>query len=68
MTAASSEEMPQEIFFEFTRIGNVVKVSAIDAKSGTEVSFVAPASTPLDALKLMGRQKLAYVLRKNAIK
>ncbi len=66
--AENQNGINQEILFEFTRIGNVVKVTAIDAESGTEVSFAAPASTPVSSLKLMGKQKLAYVLRKNSAK
>ena len=35
---------PREVYFEFTAIGAVVKVVAIDAATGTEVSVMGPAS------------------------
>jgi len=49
---------PREILFEFTAIGRNVKVVAIDAASGTEVSIVGPASAARFDLERLARQKL----------
>jgi hypothetical protein len=37
-------ENPSQVYFEFTAIGRSVKVVAIDAATGTEVSVIGPAS------------------------
>ena len=37
-----SPSEPREVYFEFITIGATVKVVAIDAGSGTEVSVIAP--------------------------
>jgi hypothetical protein len=47
-----------EIFFEFTAIGNNVKVAAIHAASATEVSVIGPASAARSDLERLALQKL----------
>jgi len=47
-----------EIFFEFTAIGHSVKVTAIHAASGTEVSVMGPASAARSDLERLALQKL----------
>ena len=47
-----------EIFFEFTAIRNNVKVVAIHAASGTEVSVMGPASAARSDLERLALQKL----------
>jgi len=56
--------MPQlnEVIFEFRRIGNSVKVSAIDPATNTEISIVGPATAGEHALKMAALRKLQYVL------
>jgi hypothetical protein len=54
-----------EVLFEFHRIGNVIKVSAIDPVSNTEVSLVGAAGASQQALKMAALRKLQYVLEKN---
>jgi hypothetical protein len=49
---------PGEIYFEFTAIGRSVKVSAIDAASGLEISVVGPASASQADLERLALQKL----------
>jgi hypothetical protein len=56
-----------EILIEFIVQGSVVKVTAIDAKSGTEASIVGPASAPRSVLEANAVRKLAYVLKKNGV-
>lgn len=54
-----------EIYFEFAMQGNVLKATAIDPKTGTEVSVVGPANpSAREALKLTALRKLQFVLKK----
>ena len=54
-----------EILIQMAAIGNTLKVTAVHAETGTEVSFVAPKNTPMLSLKMMARKKLDYVIKKN---
>jgi hypothetical protein len=47
-----------EVYFEFTAIGRSVKVAAIDAATGVEVSVVGPASATPAQLQQLALQKL----------
>jgi hypothetical protein len=47
-----------EVFFEFTAIGRSVKVSALDAATGIEVSVVGPSSASQADLQRLALQKL----------
>lgn len=49
-----------EIYFEYQVIGGSVKVSAIDAQSGTEVSIVGPASASRRQLETVALNKLRF--------
>jgi hypothetical protein len=49
---------PGEVYFEFTAIGATVKVAAIDAASGIEVSVVGPANAAKADLERLALQKL----------
>ncbi len=53
-----------EVLFEFRRIGRSVRVSAIDPKTGTEVTMVGDARSGMMTLKRNAARKLAYVLAK----
>ncbi len=53
-----------EVFIEYKQIGAIVRVTAVDAVTGTEVSFQAPANTPPSDLQRTAVNKLNYVLRK----
>ncbi|WP_146002636.1 DUF6898 family protein [Telmatospirillum siberiense] len=53
-----------EVLIEFRRIGNSVKVSAIEPVTNTEVSIVGPATAGEHALRMAAIQKLRYVLAK----
>ena len=48
----------REVYFEFTTVGRSVKVSAIDAATGLEVSVVAPATAAQADLRRLALQKL----------
>ncbi len=55
-----------EIFVEFVVLGGVVKVTAIDGKTGEEASIVAPATAPRAGLAEAAKRKLDYVLKKKS--
>lgn len=56
----------REVLFEFSRVGSYVKVVAVDAETGTEVSIVGPASAPEAALKQQAVNRLLFVLKRKA--
>lgn len=53
-----------EVLFEFKRFGNATKVTAIDVKTGTEVSLQGPSSLSRNTLQQNALAKLHYVLNK----
>ena len=54
----------KEILIETRRIGAALRVTAVDAESGVEVVFQAPANTSREKLKLLSASKLRYVMNK----
>lgn len=57
----------REIIIEFFPVGNVVKVSAMDTQSLTEVSIQGPSSASESVLKKNALKRLEYVLKKKGI-
>ena len=57
----------REIIIEFHPIGNVVKVSAMDTTTLTEISIQGPASAGEVMLKKNAIKRLEYVLRKKGL-
>jgi hypothetical protein len=57
---------PHEVYFEFIAIGATVKVVAIDAATGTEVSVVGPASAAQADLERLALGKLKARLEREA--
>lgn len=55
----------REVLYEVRRVGNAVKVSALDAASGTEISIVGPAGASMADLKRAALRRLEYVLAKS---
>ena len=53
-----------EILMETRRIGVFLRVTAIDADSGTEVVFQAPSYSSKVALQRLAATKLRYVMEK----
>jgi len=47
-----------EVYFEFTVVGSAVRVSALDAATGLEVTVVGPAVTPKTHLERLALAKL----------
>jgi len=56
-----------EVYFEFTAIGSSVKVTAMDAATGTEVTVIGPTSAARFDLQRLALQKLRAKLKKAAI-
>jgi hypothetical protein len=57
-----------EAIIEFRRIGNAVKVSAVDTATHVEVSIVAPASSSEREMTTAVMKKLEYVLARQSVK
>jgi hypothetical protein len=53
-----------EVLFEFSRVGNVMRVTAIDVDTNTEIVIAGPATAPQASLQNTALQKLRYVLAK----
>ncbi|MEG3617390.1 hypothetical protein V5T82_02880 [Magnetovibrio sp. PR-2] len=58
----------KEVLFEFQRHGNIMRVVAIDPKSGQEVTMIADPRHSQDSIKKLAARKLAYVLSKKQAK
>ena len=56
--------MTGEVIFEFQFMPHAVKVSAIDADSGTEVSIMGPRNANQADLERTAKAKLAWVIEK----
>jgi hypothetical protein len=52
-----------EVYFEFTGIGRHVKVSAIDAATGIEISVIGPATASQADLQRLALRKLKTRLK-----
>jgi hypothetical protein len=59
----SDGRQQHEIYFEFRAIGRNVKVSAIDAATGIEVSIMGPATASQADLQRLALQKLQTRLK-----
>ncbi|MEM7171009.1 MAG: hypothetical protein AAF530_12625 [Pseudomonadota bacterium] len=53
-----------EVIFEFHRVGDSLKVSAVDPVSLTEVSVLGPPSAGEFEMRRIALQKLRYVLER----
>jgi hypothetical protein len=54
----------REVILEFQRIGNSVKVTAVDSETLVEVSIVGAASASEEILRRTAVRKLEYVLER----
>ena len=57
----------REIIIEFHPIGHVVRVSAMDVATLTEVSIQGPVSAPRAVLEGNAVRRLEYVMRKKGL-
>jgi hypothetical protein len=56
----------REVIFEFLRIGAAVKVTAVDATTGTEVSMVGDPHAGQATLRRLAKRKLDYVMNRKS--
>lgn len=56
----------RQVYFEHVAIGASVKVSAIDAESGIEVSIAGPRTTSQKELERIALQKLLRAMEREA--
>jgi hypothetical protein len=59
-------EEQRDVYFEFTAVGSVMKVVAIDSETGIEVSVMGPASALQRDLERLALQKLKLRLSREA--
>lgn len=64
MAADDLPPLPREILFEFHTVGRNLRIVAIDADSGVEVTMVGAPGYGKETLKRMAARKLAYVIAK----
>jgi len=57
----------REIIFEFFPVGAIVKVTAMDTKTLTEVSIQGPKSAGEVMLKKNALKRLEYVMKKKGL-
>ncbi|KAA0597189.1 hypothetical protein J2848_000328 [Azospirillum lipoferum] len=55
-----------DVLFEFQRVGSYLRVTAIDAKTGVEVTVAGPATGSQELLKRTAINKLRFVQNKGA--
>jgi len=58
--------MAGEIFVEIQKVGNALRVAAIDGATAEEVVFQVPARTPRADIDTLARAKLAWKLKRVA--
>ena len=57
-------DAPRAVYFEFTTIGSTVRVAAIDASTGIEVTAIGPASAARADLEQLALAKLKARLKR----
>jgi len=60
--------MTNEVLLEIQRHGNILRVTAIDPVTGTEVLMMADPRQSMLTIKRLAARKLAYVLEKKRAK
>lgn len=60
----TGDSKSSEVLFEYIPMGAYVKVCAIDAKTGTEVSIVGDARASQNELQRTALKKLEFVMSK----
>ena len=63
MTAGNGDG---EVLFEFQRVGSYLRVTAIDAQTGVEVTVAGPATGSQELLKRTAINKLRFVQNKGS--
>ena len=60
-----SEQAPEEVILEITRIGDVQRVAAVHTPTGVEIVFQTPATAALADVKALAMQLLERKLAAN---
>lgn len=55
---SAQDDEAREVLFEFRRVGTTVRVAAIDAATGTEVTVMGPATASRNDLQRLALNKL----------
>lgn len=58
----------KEVLFEYQRVGNIMRVTAIDPVTAIEVIMIADPKQGMETIKRLAARKLAYVLAKKRAK
>ncbi len=58
-----ADHQPHEVILECSKVGHVLRVTAIDVSTSTEVVFQAPAYASQAEIRTLAVNKLAYVMR-----
>ncbi|UTW57557.1 hypothetical protein KFE96_11985 [Kordiimonas sp. SCSIO 12603] len=58
--------MAGDVIVEFVRVGNMLKVSAVCARTGREISIAGDPKAPRAQLEKIAIDKLRYVMKKDA--
>lgn len=56
----------REIYVEIIRVGQALRVAAIDAETGLELVFQVPHNTPRAEIDHLARSKIAWKLKREA--
>ncbi len=59
-----AEPEQREVYFEFVKVGNAVKVTAIDSVTAIEVSVMGPANAAQSDLERLALRKLEARLKR----
>jgi len=59
-----ADEENREVYFEFVKLGNAVKVTAIDSVTAIEVSVMGPANAAKSDLEKIALRKLEARLKR----
>ncbi len=57
----------RQVIFEFYPVGNIMRVSAMDSKTLTEISIQGPVNAGEELLRRNALRRLEYVLRKKGL-
>jgi hypothetical protein len=57
----------REVIFEFRTVGHIMRVSAMDTATLTEITIQCPVTAGEKAFKTNALKRLEYVLRKKGI-
>jgi hypothetical protein len=57
----------REVIFEYRQMGNLMRVTAVDVATMTEVVVQCPVTAGEGVFQKQGLARLEYVLRKNGI-